>query len=264
MESLKSSKKACKNHLAPALQRVSLETSVLENKIMTTNKIFKQTVTLVGFAALASLTTACGSTYTQLAKPQTVLATGGNGTTGTTTPIITNPAVPVIPFTPTYTSSFVMSGTGGTLPGAAITDIFTDTIFKVRVTAGSASNLALPAGTNGGYSNFSASYSCVSYTIEALGQTRTTVPLSVSGSSTMNLCKNSPSEQVFDFSSRLTPGHGPVSVTIKSAKYDYYCQLLLMGYIYNGYYNTYCSASLYPVYKTHTVTGNLDIQVNGS
>ena len=37
-----------------------------------------------------------------------------------------------------------------------------------------------------------------------------------------------------------------------------------MGYIHPSYGPTYCSSSLYTVYKNHTVTGSIEIMTNSN
>jgi hypothetical protein len=179
--------------------------------------------------------------------------TGGTGGTG-------DPIPPGTPdFTPTLTDSSYITGASGTRPSYTTGTINTDSIIKVRITAGPAGQVSIPSGT---YSNYSASYYCVKYNVTVLGQTVTTNALSVNGGGA--LCPQAADNQVIDFSSRLIPGHGPVTVRVSSARYDYYCQLLMMGYISPYYWQTYCSTSLYPLYQTHTATFTLDIQTNGA
>jgi len=132
------------------------------------------------------------------------------------------------------------------------------------VIAGAAGAVSIPAGTpgyGGSYSNYQATYGCVRYTIEVGGKSVTTNTLAVDGQN--DLCPNAPTSQIIDFSDRAV-GVTSTSVKVTAVRYDYYCRLLYMGYIYSGYYNTYCGSSLYSVYRNHTVTGTLEIQTNGT
>ncbi len=162
------------------------------------------------------------------------------------------------PTAPAYTYDFAVTGSGGTTPSWQSPLVETDNLLKVRVSAGNASRISLPSG----YSNFTATYGCVQYTIRALGQTVTTGLLSTGSASSSVYCPNAPTSQVIDFSSRLGSGHNSVNIEVTEVRYDFYCQMLMQGLISSMYYNTYCPS--YPVYRTHTVTGQLDIQVNGT
>lgn len=160
---------------------------------------------------------------------------------------------------PAITTSFTLTGSNGTTPNYSFT-VATDNLLRVKVTAGAATNV-IPG------SNFSATYSCVSYNVTALGQTLSTGTLSVNGGN--SICPNAPTNKTLDFSSRLTSGHQSVTVTIQATGYDFYCQsCLTYPWLFNaypyGYYscNMYCP--LHTVYQNHGVTGSMDIQVNGT
>lgn len=171
-------------------------------------------------------------------------------------------------FTPAITFSFNVTGSGGAHPSFTTQPVNTDTILKIKITAGQASNLNIPI-----YSNFTANYDCVSYTVTALGKSVTTQPLSASGENSA-LCPNAPPSEIIDFSDRLGPGHGPVTITIDRVRYDFYCKLWTrcqpeLSWNPTCYYSFYpATQSMYcpmrTVYRNHTVTGDLAIQVNGS
>ena len=163
------------------------------------------------------------------------------------------------PENPVYTYSFSLTGSGGTAPTYTSTSISTDNTLRVRVIPGQAGSLSTSEGTD---SNFSATYYCASYTVTVLGHSLTTQPLKINGGGA--ICANAAESEILDFSDRMTSGHGDVTVGISAPRYDYYCQLLYNGYINWGYYSTYCSQSLYPVYKNHTVTGSIEVEVNGT
>ncbi len=180
----------------------------------------------------------------------------GSGTSITPTPSSTTTSST----NPAYTYSFTETGIGGTSATYTTPAILTDTVLQVTVTAASAGALSLATG----YSNFTANYGCISYNVTVLGQTMTTNILSPNPGYDEN-CPEAASSQMLDFSSRLTPGHGAVTVEISNPAYDFYCQMWESGYpgIYNPYtYNDYCP--LRAVYKTHTVAGSLSIAVDGS
>ena len=160
-------------------------------------------------------------------------------------------------FLPAYSESFNrMTGVGGANPTYTTQAVQTDSILKVKITAGPAGNLSLPGST---YSNFTANYSCISFAVTVLGKTVTTQTLAVNGGGP--LCPGAPESQVIDFSSRLTANHPPVTVSVSGARYDFYCGLWYNGFVL-GTYNMYCP--LRTVYQNHTVSGMLDIQTNGT
>jgi hypothetical protein len=216
-------------------------------------------------ALSAILLTSCGATtYKEISSGSATAAqtstptgsttntgtTGSTGSTGSTTDTSTYPAI---------TTQFTLTGSGGTSPSYSYT-VTTDNLLKVKVTTGAATNV-IPG------SNFSATYECVSYNVTVLGQTLSTGTLSVSGGN--SICPNAPTSKTLDFSSRLTSGHGSVTVTIVPTGYDFYCQsCLTYPWMFNAYPYGYYSCSMYcplkTVYKNHGVTGTLAIQVNGT
>ncbi len=158
---------------------------------------------------------------------------------------------------PPLTYTFSLTGPGGNHETYTTPSITTDSILNVRVTAGPAGQLSA-AGVS--YSNFSSTYNCISYTVGAIGMTADTGALNV-GYQYSALCPNAQNSATMDFSGRLTPGHNSVQVQVSSARYDFYCNLLMQGWIY-GTYQMFCP--LHTVYKNHTITGSLSIQVNGT
>ena len=177
-----------------------------------------------------------------------------------------NPSIPpVIPGDPSMSFSFSISGNGGTRPNYTATGIYTDSILRVTVRAMPGGALSLPGG---GYSNYSATYQCVSYEITVGGRTVRTSPLAVTPG-TSHHCPNAPNSQTIDFSDRLGQNPGAMSVRVANPMYDTYCSYFEAGMLYPYYwtqenYNRYCSPGLYTVYRNHTVSGSLDITINGS
>jgi hypothetical protein len=164
---------------------------------------------------------------------------------------------------PPITTSFSVTGPEGTTPSFSTT-VDTDDILRIKITSDSAGKVSLP-----GY-GFYAEYDCVKYTIQVMGDTITTNVLSVNNGNQGGYpapwgCYGAPTSQVVDVSARLSPGHGPVKITVKAEGYDFYCKLCESQTPYNYWPNscaTYCP--MRGVYKTHTVKGKLDIQVNGT
>jgi hypothetical protein len=189
-----------------------------------------------------------GYTY----NPGTGTCTGSNCTTPYPTPTSTSTGS-----LPPLTYTFSLTGEGGSKPTYTTPPIQTDSILRVRLTAGPAGQLSA-SGVS--YSNFSSTYNCISYTVGAVGQSANTSSLNV-GASYSQLCPGAQSSQVLDFSGRLSAGHNAVQISVTSARYDFYCELLMKGWVY-GTYSMFCP--LHTVYKNHTVTGSLSIQVNGT
>ncbi len=206
------------------------------------------------------LLSACGQQTTREIIQQP-LSVPGPVVQVTPTPTPSATATPTPPFDSAYTFSFSVTGANGTAPTYTTGAINTDNILVVRINAGPAGQLSVP----GFYSNFTANYNCVSYNVTVGGRTVTTQTLAPQGSNSSytasNQCPGAPSSQVINFSDRLSPGHGNMFVQVSNARYDFYCELYFQGML-SGQYNMYCP--LRTVYQTHTVTGSLDIQVNGT
>jgi|GEM_PF-1712989 len=246
--------------LKPGLMTLSLSIAVSTMSLLTLTGCGKtststQTTTPQTSTTGTGTTTTDGSTTDSGSTTDTT--TDGSGTTGSST---TSESV-----LPAITESFTVSGSSGTSPSYTTT-VNTDNLLKIKVTAGGAGQITDP---NYG---FSGTYGCVSYKVTVLGSTQTTKLLAVGSQSDMLSAINCPgasTSQVLDFSGRLTSGHGSITVKVEAAAYDFYCRgCETYPWLYNAYpYGAY-SCSLYcpsrPVYQTHTVTGNLDIQVNGT
>lgn len=224
------------------------------------NRKAEKTFVTAFIAALTVMTlTACGGqayreadTVNDIAGSVIGGTTGGSSGGGVVGVTGTNLLPPI-------RANFTLTGASGTSPSHSVT-VTTDNILKIRINSGSASQLAVP-----GYSNFSAQYNCITYIVNVLGQDTQTQTLSVNGGN----CSGAEDSQVIDLSNRLTPGHGSVTITVRAGSYDFYCtSCLSQPWLYNAYpYGPYsCSyyCPLKTVYKTHTVTGSLDIQVNGT
>lgn len=187
-----------------------------------------------------------------------------------------------VPFVPAQTYDFEISGAGneGSVATSYTSPTFnTDNLLRVRIQAGPAGNLSLP---NGAYSNGAGTYTCISYTLEVLGQSVMTIPLSADPRGCDPRIFNDPSNpmgyqqaqnsryldnsQTLDFSRRLGSGHGSVSIRVTGARTDYKCQLFLNGYFfYAGNPVTYgMVCPMTAVYKNHVVSGKLEIQTNGT
>lgn len=218
----------------------------------------KSIKTLMGIFLAMSALSGCGGEAYRQDDPGKVPGghTGGGSGGGIVDPGNT------VNFAPTYAEDFKITGTNGSTPSFELPQMDSDNILKVKVKPGPATVIDAP-----GY-GFSAEYGCVSYTIEVMGETVQTKPMSVDGSPCYSYdpyAKEHPTdtEQVFDFSHRLTPGHGPITVKIKAARYDFYCKLLIAGYIHPSYYSAYCPMKAVTL-GTHTVTGYVEVMVNGT
>ncbi len=208
-----------------------------------------------------------GSTYTGgnnyiPVSGTTTTSADTSSTTDTTTTTSNNPTV---------TASFSMTGVGGTQPSWSSqghVTISTDNVLKITIRAGQAGALSL---SNGSQNVFTANYSCVSYLVTVNGRSVRTAPLLANGVAS-SYCPNGVESQTIDFSDRLSAGGDAPVVTVSAPSYDFYCQIWYgcqtypnmylsqcQGFSYN-YYNSYCPTR--SVYKTHTVTGDMDIETN--
>lgn len=142
---------------------------------------------------------------------------------------------------PAYTFDFSNQGPQGKFTA---TQIDTDNLLQVTVTLGQPTTIP---GTG-----YTAEYSCAQFMVTVLGQSQT-VFLSNTGSPGYGYCNGAQTSQMVDFSSRLTTGHGPVSVTVTNVSYDN-CRL------YGDVYGYGCPMTA--VYSTHILTGALSIVVN--
>lgn len=197
---------------------------------------------------------------------------------------------------PAESHSFTLTGSGGNTPSYTVSDVVTDNLLKVRIVPGAAGNLS---ATDGSYSNFTANYTCVSFKVTVGGYSTTTPALSVNGAdcswaneSNPTLAERartsgdrkilSPTSWTIDLSSRVT--RGSTSITVSEARYDFYCQqyaYCMRNAYYNPYlgryqstvrgcdsyligtgYSTFCP--LRTAYRTHTLTGTIEVQTNGT
>jgi hypothetical protein len=165
---------------------------------------------------------------------------------------------------PTETYAFTLTGNGGTNTTFSVDNINTDTILKVKIIAGSAGQLSLSSGS---YSNFTASYKCVRYTITALGRSVQSKVLAVDGGDSV-FCPGAPTEETINFSNRLTTGHGDITIAVSAPSYDFYCQMARTSCGTNSsclyYSGCNLSAPMRTVYKNHTVTGSIAVQTNST
>lgn len=189
---------------------------------------------------------------------------GGTGDTGSYNPNTGNET--------TITANFSLTGVGGTKTfyntGSDGIYIVTDNLLQVRVRAGQAGPLTL----NEGSTPFTANYGCVSYLVTVGGKSVRTKPLLANGQASA-YCPDGVAEQTIDFSDRLSSGGANLSVNVSEPRYDFYCQLWYACQTFPNsttyscyysfpysYYNSYCPTRA--VYKSHTVTGDLDILTN--
>ncbi len=219
-------------------------------------KRVQQHTTLI---ALTALFTACSPSTSTISSGTSAASSTSSASTSTTpTTSSTSSTTSSTNQLPATTASFTVAGTRGSTNTSnayySIT-VNTDNLLQVTVNAGSAGSLTIP-----GY-GFSANYNCVTYKVTVLGDTVETNPLSTGTSSSD--CQGAATSQMIDFSSRLTTGHGPVTVQVESSKYDFDCvSCETYPWLYSYYCNNYCPMDL--VYKNHNITGTLSIVTNGS
>jgi hypothetical protein len=220
----------------------------------------KITVTVFASLAAIALLTGCGGTPYQDTSTSTTTSAGSttSTTTSTTTSSSSDGSDSTTDTAPDISSTFSLNGPGGTTTSYSTT-VNTDNTLKVEIIAGGAGQMSLS-----GYSNYEATYGCISYEVTALGTTQQTGTLAVSTNYDVSFnCYGSPTSTVLDFSSSLSPGHGDISVTVQPVGYDFYCQYCedypsLFGYACSGY------CPLHSIYKSHTVTGTMVIEVDGT
>jgi hypothetical protein len=230
--------------------------------------IFRAQIALVIVTlALALGTTGCGghTTATSAINPTTVTPTDcyTNGTclppgtgsgTGGSGGIGPDPTPDE--FANATQLNFTLNGTNSGNETYTSAPFDTDNLLKVRI-------VGLPGGPNSGVgnTNFTANYLCVGYTVSVLGQAVDTKPLAVNGG-VIGMCQNGGS-QVIDFSSRLSPGHGPITITVSKPRYDWYCMLYTYyPWLMGGTATMYCP--LHPVYQYHTINGEIQVETNGT
>lgn len=197
-------------------------------------------------------------------------AAGTSSTSTTPTTTTTTTSTTSDSSTAPYNFSFSVTGAGGSNPtyttGSTLID--TDNLLQVQVTAGAASEAAVP-GTS-----FTADYNCVSYTVSVYDQngnllsSQATGTLSVNGPNYSGLCPNAQTSVTLNFNDAVSNGtHGGVQIGVVADQYDFYCQLW-WAYYYDGntqFYDDYSyMCPMKGVYSAHTVTGTLAVQTNGS
>lgn len=195
-------------------------------------------------------------------------------------------------FEPSYSFSFSdLTGQNGSKPTYLTQTVQTDSLLRVKITAGQGGPVTTP-----GYEEYNMNYGCIRYKIDLIsivggqqyknGESKVTKVLSVPGADN-SLCPDAPSNETFDFSSRLGSQSG-IKIRVSEARYDLYCQIWWRHYheyyqaaLYSypmyahqwatsyandnaGMYYSACSADLKLVNKLHTVSGSIDIQVNGA
>jgi hypothetical protein len=217
-------------------------------------------ITVIASLAAIALLTGCGGTPYQ-SSTTTTTSTGSTSTTtstGTSTTTSSDGSTTTTDTAPDISTSFSLNGPGGTTTSYSTT-VNTDNTLNVEIIAGGAGQMSLS-----GYSNYEATYGCISYEVSALGTTQQTGTLAVSSNYDVSFnCYGAPTSTVLDFSSSLSPGHGDITVTVTPVGYDFYCQYCedypsLFGYACSGY------CPLHSIYKSHTVTGTMVIQVDGT
>jgi hypothetical protein len=252
--------------------------------------------TLMPLAALAALASACGG------APETQLQR--NAQNELPNPTVTNLPAPAPTPAPTQTPNlstdptfrsdyptqqFELTGNGGNKPiwpaeDGAYPDgfpVYTDTKLRIRISARAAGNVSLPSDSQWKYSNYQASYRCVSYVIMVNGAVVGTRVLATDGVGSI-LCPYARTNEVIDVSRFLTPGQeGPIHVQVTGPRTDWYCGWLASStsnwtnylwwmsnygwnwqYYFNQMYAESCTASLRDSHRSHTVRGAIEFEVN--
>lgn len=193
-------------------------------------------------------------------------------------------------FSPAASHTFTITGASGAQSPASasfnVPNVLSDNRLRVRVTAGTAdiNTINVPTELAGQYTAFIANYSCVRYSVTALGRTVTTPVMSSSGARNA-FCPQAPRSHVIDFSDRLQqPGRtGAIPVVVsglatnaKCMMYNFcatqgmwgpgaaVCVPLVQAY---GSANIACAGDVggvQPAYINHSGTGEIEIEVNGT
>ncbi len=214
----------------------------------------RTTAVILLLALLMGVLVSCGGTGADGTSP---LPAPNNPSPSPVSPI-NPPSEPPEDLPPAIEESFTISGNG---TYTTQSQIRTDTILEVRVHSGSGGGLTHPS-----YPGHSINYTCIQYTVEVLGRTRTSRLLTVNPGSSA-LCLSAPSYDTFNFSDRLSHSGQEVAVTVKEVRYDFYCLLWWQYYFAGvnpdsivGPYSNVCPTK--PVYSTHTIRGSLEIRIN--
>jgi hypothetical protein len=190
----------------------------------------------------------CGQgTTTNTTPPTTTTATSTTATTATPTTgtAVTTTTASTASTTPPASYYFKLTGPNGTYTTPAV---ITDSILKVTVTSGA------PTPING--SGGTAGYTCLQYNV-TVGSDTQQVMVSYGNPSYGSVCYGIPNSQTLDFSSQLTSGTHSLTATISAPLYDN-CRL------YGGYYFYYGGCSMTAVYSTHSVSGVVQVHMNGT
>jgi hypothetical protein len=163
-------------------------------------------------------------------------------------------------FVPTVSASFSIQGYSGTASVATLPAVNTDNLLRLRVIP-----LQTEQVSNTGYSP---PIQCVDFlvTVSGLGSPIRTklVTFAPNGAPCPGAYQNQFVQgyhgDIVDFSSRLTPGHGPLSITISQVRSTWNCQWWYQGYVY-GPYNGVCPAQA--LYTNHKVTASVEVMTNG-
>ena len=257
-------------------------------------KNWKRLKALPVYIAMASIVSGCGAATTAF---QNSAGTGANSN-GSSNPFL-NPIPVPSPTQSTSLSSALnyeigntgisgtagsckdcLTGQGGNYPVYSTqvssgSYISTDNLLQVKVSVQSGGLLSATgaaAGTQ--YSGFSATYDCASFQVDVLDQngnsygSQQTGMLAVPGSQgCFSEYNGGASSETLDFSGNLSQGpHGGLDVRVTALNYDFYCKLL---YTYLGalateseYYSFWCPNKI--VYKNHSVSAQLQVEVNGT
>jgi len=233
--------------------------------------MFKSSSKLISAISAIALLTACGTngvTGTGINESQNIPQ---NDNVIEPDPIDNGSGYPALPF------SFSVYGQA---PTTATSDILTDNMLKVKITADSATrNQGTPT-----YTNFAAEYNCAVYKVTlqmerngTWSDTTSVVTKSIAVPGTGG-CQDSVESQTIDLSGFMTAGHGLVRIKVEAVKTDFYCILYnkctsfarQYGYwSYDCYWAAQVNMTQYTcplktVYQYHTVNGNLEVQINGT
>ncbi|MCM2323646.1 MAG: hypothetical protein NDJ90_10340 [Oligoflexia bacterium] len=218
-------------------------------------KTWKKAYRLPLYLSIAALLSACGANpyHESAMEEETTVPGASTSTPDTSTDTSGTGTTTTSDLLPSLKYSFSVTGSKGTKPAYSVT-VNTDNLLKVKITAEAAAPQTM--------SGFTANYGCVTYIVTALGEPVYTETLTTGAANNFN-CRNAPTSQVIDFSDRLQPGHGAVSIEVRASQYDFYwntCVANPWAYPYGCqmYY------PLYNVYQNHQVRGKLAIQVNGT
>jgi hypothetical protein len=202
-----------------------------------------------------------------------ILETRGLRSRGTTITLSIPTPSPSATGGPALTFSGQITGSTGTTPSWTSPTFETDNTLQVRITPNQAGSIV--SGTPNVDSYFTGIYNCAEFTVVVLGDTVTTQPMALDPSQPCWSQSGSPiygvqSSQLIDFSSRLSSGHGAISVAITGGATDDYCQWLADNVTnpYSSAYMEYNWTSLFcevrAIYKTHVATFTVGVGIDGT